>query len=145
MRSNNFEEEQLLHNLKRDSNLFYFIGGLQIVLWLFVGNLLIVDGIFNIGLSFVAHKLKSRVAAILLMLLTLLSVLAALMAFATGALHFNVFAAVLLIGRLTVSIRLVYTTFKLNAQVQVDVTRMMPPLPPVFHNDDGPQWAQPAG
>jgi hypothetical protein len=143
--SGSFEEGQLIHNLERDCKLFYVIGGLQIGLWLFVGNLLILDGICNIGLSFVTQRFKSRVAAILLMLLTCLSVLAGMVAFATGALHFNPIAPLLLIGRLVVSIRLVVTTFKLNQLAPVDVTRMMPPLPPVFHQDDEPQWAQPVG
>ena len=52
----NFDEEELLRKLNKDSKLFYFIGGLQMGLWFFVGNLLIVDGVLNIGLSFVANK-----------------------------------------------------------------------------------------
>ena len=40
---------------------------------------------------------------------------------------------------------MVYTTFKLNAYEAVDVTRMMPPLPPLFHKEDDSQWAQPVG
>lgn len=139
------DEEQLLRNLKRDSKLFYFIGGLQIFLWLIVGNLLIVDGLCNIGLSYVAYKFKSRIAAILLMLLTFLSVLVALLSFATGALHVNLFTPLVIIWRLVVSIRMVYFTFKLNAHVEVDVTRMMPPLPPIFQKEEEMQWAQPAG
>jgi fatty acid desaturase len=143
--SQTIDEEQMLRNLKRDSKLFYFIGGLQIVLWLFVGNLLVLDGVCNIGLSFLAYKFKSRVAAILLMLLTFLSVLVALLALVTGALHFNLFTPIVIIWRLVVSIRMVYATFKLHAHAEVDVTRMMPPLPPVFHKEEETQWAQPAG
>jgi hypothetical protein len=40
---------------------------------------------------------------------------------------------------------MVYCTFKLNAHIKVDVTRMMPPLPPVFHHEEDAQWAQPGG
>src|ERR1700730_17775522 len=46
------DAERLLNNLKKDSHLFYGIGGLQILLWFFVGQLLIVDAVFNIGLSY---------------------------------------------------------------------------------------------
>src|SRR2546429_8895144 len=84
-------DEQLLRNLKRDARLFYFIGGLQALAWFVIGNLLIVDAVFNIGLAFVAHKFKSRVAAIFLLLLTLLSVMVGILLFAMGALAFNPF------------------------------------------------------
>ena len=144
--SGSFDEDQWLRILKRDSRLFYFIGGLQILLWLFIGKLLILDGVCNIGLSFLANRFRSRVAAILLLLLTLFSVLVAFLALATGALHFNLLTPLVLIGRLAVSIRMVSSTFKLNAHVQVDVSRIMPPLPPAFHPEEGTQWAaQPSG
>jgi hypothetical protein len=143
--SDSFDEEHLLKNLNRDCKRFYFIGGLQIGLWLFVGNLLIIDGFFNIGLSFLAHKFKSRVASIFLLLLTVLSVLAALAAIGAGSLRATPLTAIVLIGRLAIGIRLVYTTFKLNAHAHVDVTLMMPPLPPVFHNEEAPQWSPPVG
>lgn len=139
----NMDEEQWLNRLKRDSRLFYVIGGLQILLWMFVGNLLIVDGVFNIGLSYVANKFRSRIAAICLMLLTAFSVLAALVALATGALRFNPLTPVVLIGRIIASVRMVYCTFKLNALPKVDVAHMMPPPPPVFNQEEGAQWAQP--
>ena len=145
IRSGSFDEDQLLRNLKKDSQLFYFIGGLQMVLWFFLGNLLILDGICNIGLSFVAHKFRSRIAAVLLLLLTVASVVAGMLAMAMAGAHLNLLAPLLLLGRLAASIRMVYSTFRLNAQVAEDVTRMMPPLPPVFHKEDLPQWAQPAG
>jgi hypothetical protein len=145
VRSDFFEEDQWLRNLKKDSQLFYFIGGLQMVLWFFLGNLLILDGICNIGLSFVAHKFRSRIAAVLLLLLTVASVVAGMLAMAMTGAHLNLLAPLLLLGRLAASIRMVYSTFRLNAQVAEDVTRMMPPLPPVFHKEDLPQWAQPAG
>jgi hypothetical protein len=141
--SQSVEEEQWLNRLKRDSRLFYFIGGLQILVWFFVGNLLIVDGVLNIGLSYVANKFRSRVAAILLVLLTLLSVLAVLVAVAAGELRFNLLTPLVLIGRIIASARMVYCTFKLNAHVKVDVAHIMPPLPPVFHHEEAAQWAQP--
>ncbi len=141
--SHSAEEEQWLNRLKRDSRLFYFIGGLQILVWFFVGNLLILDGVLNIGLSYVANKFRSRIAAILLVLLTLLSVLAVLVAVAAGELRFNLLTPLVLIGRIIASARMVYCTFKLNDQVKVAVAHIMPPLPPVFHNEEAAQWAQP--
>ena len=75
------DAERLLSNLKKDSRLFYFIGGLQVLAWFFIGQLLIVDAFFNIGLSYLTFRFKSRVAAILLALLTLLSVVANLLLF----------------------------------------------------------------
>ena len=140
-----FDEDELLHKLKRDSRLFYVIGGLQILLWFFIGNFLIVDGVLNIGLSFLARKFRSRIAASLLALLTVFSVLAALVALATGALRFNLLTPVVLIGRIVASVRMVYCTFKLNANANVDVVQMMPPLPPAFHPDEQTQWTQPTG
>ncbi len=137
------EEEQLVRRLRRDSYLFYFIGGLQTLAWLVVGHLLIVDAVFNVGLSFLANKFRSRVAAIALLLLTLLSVMVGLIGFATGSVRFNPFVPLVLVGRLAISIRIVYTTFKLNAYADANVPQMMPPLPPAFHNEEGSQWAQP--
>lgn len=145
VRSDFFDEDQLLTNLKKDSYLFYFIGGLQMLLWFVVGNLLIFDGICNIGLSFVAHKFRSRIAAGLLLLLTIASVAMGMLAMAMTGARLNLFIPLILLGRLAASIRMVYSTFRLNAQVAEDVTRMMPPLPPVFHKEDIPQWVQPAG
>jgi hypothetical protein len=145
IRSDIFDEEQLLRNLRKDSYLFYFIGGLQTLLWFVIGNLLIFDGICNIGLSFVAYKFRSRIAAVILLLLTVASVLIGMLAMAMTGARFNLFVPLLLLGRLAASIRMVYSTFRLNAQVVEDVTRMMPPLPPVFHKEDMPQWAPPAG
>ena len=139
------DAERLLSSLKKCSRLFYFIGGLQILAWFFIGNLLIFDGVCNIGLSYVASKFKSRIAASLLLLLTLLSVMIALLAMATGVRSFNLFIPLVLLWRLGCSIRMVYTTFKLNAYEAVDVTHMMPPLPPLFHKDDESQWAHPVG
>src|SRR5258706_12714330 len=137
------EEEQLVRRLRRDSYLFYFIGGLQTLALLVVGHLLIVDAVFNVGLSFLANKFRSRVAAIALLLLTLLSVMVVLIRFATGSVRFNPFVPLVLVGRLAVSIRIVYTTFKLNAYADANVPQLMPPLPPAFHNEEGSQWAQP--
>lgn len=140
------EAEALLSNLKKDSRLFYFIGGLQILAWFFIGQLLIVDAFFNIGLSYLAFRFKSRVAAILLSLLTLLSVGVGLLAILVMGARLNFFIPIILLWRLGCSIRMVYTTFKLHAYEEVDVTRMMPPLPPVFHKEeDASQWGQPAG
>lgn len=133
----------MLSQLKKCSCLFYFIGGLQILAWFFIGQLLIVDAFFNIGLSYLAFRFKSRIASILLMLLTLLSVGVALLTMFVIGTSRNFFIPLVLLWRLGCSIRMVYATFKLNAFEEVDVTRMMPPLPPVFQKEDAPQWSQP--
>jgi hypothetical protein len=144
IRTDIFDEDQLIRNLKKDSQLFYFIGGLQFVLWFVVGNFLIFDAVCNVGLSFVAHRFRSRIAAILLLLLTVASVIVGMVGMALTGAHLNILVPILLLGRLAASIRMVYSTFRLNAQVVEDVSRMMPPLPPVFHKEDVPQWAAPA-
>ena len=133
----------MLSSLRKCSRLFYFIGGLQILAWFFLGNLLVVDGVCNLGLSYLAHKFKSRIASGLLVFLTLLSVLVGLLSMALGAMKFNLFIPLVLLWRLATSIRMVYLTFKLNAYEEVDVTRMMPPLPPVFQKEDTSEWSQP--
>src|ERR1700682_4181710 len=94
------DAERLLITLKKCSRLFYFIGGLQILAWFFLVNLLIFDGLCNIGLSYAANKFKSRIAASLLLLLTLLSVVIGLLAMAMGAIRFNLFAPLVLVWRL---------------------------------------------
>ena len=139
------DAEQLLISLKKCSRLFYFIGGLQILAWFFIGQLLIVDAFFNIGLSYLTFRFKSRVAAIMLMLLTLLGVGVALLTMLVLGASPNFFIPVVLLWRLGCSIRMVYVTFRLNAYEEVDVTRMMPPLPPVFHKEEAPPWSPPAG
>jgi hypothetical protein len=136
------DAERLLGVLNKCSRLFYFIGGLQILAWFFIGNLLIFDGACNIGLSYLANKFKSRIAAILLFLLTLLSVGANLALFLLAG-RGNFFIPLVLLWRLGCSVRMVSCTFKLNAYEAVDVTRMMPPLPPLFHKENESQWAQP--
>ena len=135
-------EEQLLRNLKRDARLFYFIGGLQALAWFVIGNLLIVDAVFNIGLAFVAHKFKSRVAAIFLLALTLLSVMVGVTMLVMGGIKFNPFIPLVLIGRLLASGRMVYSTFMLK-KYAVE-TFVPPPPPPMFQPEGAPQWAAPA-
>jgi hypothetical protein len=133
------DAERMLSNLKKDSRLFYGIGGLQILLWFFVGELMIVDGFFNIGLSYLTFKFKSRVAAILLALLTLLSAGVGLFTILVMG-RFNLFIPLILIWRLWCSVRMVYTTFKLHAYEEVDVRTMMPPLPPLFPKKEAEPW-----
>jgi hypothetical protein len=134
------DAERLLGKLKKDSRLFYGIGGLQILLWFFVGQLLIVDGFFNIGLSYLTFRFKSRVAAILLFLLTLLSAGVGLFTVLVMG-RFNFFIPLILVWRLACSVRMIYTTFKLHAYEEVDVTTMMPPLPPMFPKKEAEQWS----
>lgn len=134
------DAERLLANLKKDSRLFYGIGGLQILLWFFAGQLMIVDGIFNIGLSYLTFRFKSRVAAIMLAMLTLLSVGVGLFTILVMG-RFNLFIPLILIWRLVCSVRMVYATFKLHAYQEVDVTTMMPPLPPLFPKKEAEPWS----
>jgi len=134
------DAERLLGNLKKDSRLFYGIGGLQILLWFFVGQLMIVDGFFSLGLSYLTFRFKSRVAAVLLALLTLLSVGVGLFTILVMG-RFNLFIPLILIWRLACSTRMVYATFKLHAYQEVDVTTMMPPLPPIFPKKEVEQWS----
>src|SRR6266516_4464691 len=102
----NFAEDpakaKLIKNLKGDSIYFYVIGGLQILLWLVVGQLMIVDGILNIGLSFVVYKFKSRIAAICLLGLTFLAAMSTVLAIAAG-MRGGLFFPIGLIIRLLVS------------------------------------------
>ena len=135
------DAERMLSNLKKDSRLFYGIGGLQILLWFFLGQLMIVDGFFNIGLSYLTFRFKSRVAAILLALMTLLSAGVGLLTILVMGGRFNFFMPLILLWRVGCSIRMIYTTFKLNAYEEVDVTTMMPPLPPLFPKKEAEQWS----
>ena len=114
----------------------------QALAWFVIGNLLIVDAVFNIGLAFVAHKFKSRVAAIFLLLLTVLSVMVGILLFALGGLAFNPFIPLVLIGRLFASGRMVFSTFMLK-KYAVE-TFIPPPPPPMFQPEGAPQWAAPA-
>src|SRR5262245_24159368 len=65
-------KEKLLYTLKRDSYLFYYSGGVMIVLAFFVNYLLILDGLLNIALGFVAYRFRSRMAAMALLGLAIL-------------------------------------------------------------------------
>jgi len=126
-----------LKNLKADSIFFYVIGGLQIILWFVIGQLMIVDGVLNITLSFLVYKFKSRVAALFLLGLTLLAILGALAAIATGSRAGLIFP-VGLIFRLVASIRMVNAAFKLQGYAQESPAQVMPPPPPSFY----PETAQ---
>lgn len=131
------DAERMLSNLKKDSRFFYGIGGLQIVLWFFIGQLLIVDGVFNIGLSYLTFRFKSRGAAILLALMTLLSAGVGLLTILLMGASFNFFMSLLLLCRAGCSIRMIYSTFKLHAYEEIDVTTMMPPLATVLSQERG--------
>ncbi|HKP37884.1 MAG TPA: hypothetical protein VJT71_13585 [Pyrinomonadaceae bacterium] len=133
-------DKELLHYLKIDTRIFYVIGALQGLLWFIVGDLLIVDAALNIGLAFAAHKFRSRVAAILLMLLTMLSVMMVILSFFEGGKVFSPIAPVILILRLFASGRIVYSTFTLEKYGVVE-TFVPPPPPPTFHPDGSPQWS----
>jgi hypothetical protein len=128
---------KLLKNLKSDSIFFYVIGGLQIILWLVIGQLIIVDGVLNITLSFLVYKFKSRVAALFLLGLTLLAILGAVAAIAAGSRAGLIFPIGLII-RLWAGIRMVNAAFKLQGYAQESPAQVIPPPPPNFY----PETAQ---
>ena len=148
MQAMNFPDDpvraKLLKNIKTDSIFFYVIGGLQILLWFIIGQLLIVDGFLNIGLSFLVYKFRSRVAAIFLLGLQLLSVLVAVAAVAAGELPGLIFPIGMIL-RLLCSGRMVNATFKLSGYVPEGPATVLPPPPPNFHPDAASQWAEPTG
>lgn len=137
----NYEDDaataKLLKNLKGDSIFFYVIGGLQIILWFVLGQLMIVDGVLNITLSFLVYKFKSRVAALFLLGLTLLAILGAIAAIAAGSRAGLIFPIGLII-RLLASIRMVNAAFKLQGYAQESPAQVIPPPPPNFY----PETAQ---
>src|SRR4051794_12438190 len=107
-------KEKLLKDLKSNTGFFYFVGGLQILVWFFIGQLLIVDGVLNIGLAYLARRFRSRAAAVVLLILTLLSVVGAFyMVGSTGRMPGVVFPLVI-IFRVLASARIVSATFKLR-------------------------------
>jgi hypothetical protein len=129
---------QLLTKLRNDSIFFYVIGGLQIVLWFFLGQLIIVDGVLNITLSFLVYKFKSRIAALFLLGLTLLAVLGTIAAIASGKAYGVIFPIGMII-RLLASIRMVRAAFQLQGQVQESAPQLLPPPPPNFYPEAGGQ------
>jgi len=129
---------KLTKNLKADSIFFYVIGGLQIILWFVIGQLMIVDGVLNIMLSFLVYKFKSRVAALFLLGLTLLAILGAIAALAAGARAGMIFPIGLII-RLLASIRMVNAAFKLQGNAQESPAQVMPPPPPNFYPETAAQ------
>jgi len=129
---------KLLKNLKGDSIFFYVIGGLQIILWFFLGQFMIVDGVLNITLSFLVYKFKSRVAALFLLGLTLLAILGAIASIAAGSRAGMIFPIGLTI-RLLTSIRMVNAAFKLQGYAQESPVLVMPPPPPNFYPEAAAQ------
>src|SRR5262249_49784021 len=134
----------LLKNLRSDAFYFYFIGSLQIILSFFIGYLLIVDAFFNIGLSFLAHKFRSRVAASFLLALTLLGLLFMALTIALLGLRSGFLFPVTMIIRVLSAARMVYSTFKLNGYVEEGPVKWLPPPPPPdFNQEAATQWAPP--
>jgi hypothetical protein len=130
---------KLLKDLKTDSIFFYVIGGLQILLWLVIGHLMIIDGFLNIGLSFIAYKFRSRVAAICVFGLQILSLMVVVAEFAGGERPGVVFPIGMIL-RLLCSGRMVQATFKLSGYAAEGPATVLPPPPPNFHPDGTPQW-----
>jgi hypothetical protein len=129
---------KLLKNLKADSIFFYIVGGFQIVLWLVLGQLMIVDGVLNIGLSFLVYRFKSRVAAMFLLGLTLLAAIATIAAIATGA-RGGLLFPIGMILRLMAGIRMVNAAFKLQGHAPESPAQIMPPPPPNFYPEAAAQ------
>ena len=123
---------KLLKDLKGGSIYFYVIGGLQILLWFFLGQLLIVDGILNITLSFLTYKFKSRVAALFLLGMTLLAVMLTVAAIAAGERGATISPIGIFI-RLWASIRMVNAAFKLQGYAKETPAQVLPPPPPNFY------------
>ena len=128
----------LLKKLKGDSIFFYVIGGLQIGLWFFLGQLMIVDGVLNITLSFLVYRFKSRVAALFLLALTLLAAIGTIAAIAAGERGGLIFPIGMII-RLLASIRMVNASFKLQGYTQESPAQVLPPPPPNFYPETAAQ------
>ena len=126
------EKATLLKTLRSASIYFYVIGGLQILLWFVLGQMMIVDGVINITLSFVMYKFRSRVAALLLLGLTLLAVLATIVAFASGE-RGALISPIGVIVRIAVSIRMINAAFKLQGYARESTAQVLPPPPPNFY------------
>jgi hypothetical protein len=123
---------KLLKDLKAGSIYFYVIGGIQILAWFVLGQLMIVDGVLNITLSFLVYKFRSRVAALCLMGITLLAIMFTVAAFTAGD-HTAMISPIGIIIRLWASIRMVNAAFKLQGYAQETPMQVMPPPPPNFY------------
>jgi len=134
------EQEKLLKDLRSDARFFYFIGGLQSVVWFFIGNLLIVDGLCNIGLALVARKFRSRAAAVTLLFFTLISVAAAAYFTAEAGRKPGIMLLLVLLFRVMASGRMVYCTFKLRKYRVAESAPILPPPPPVFQPETAAGW-----
>jgi len=131
--------EKLLKSLKGDSYFFYLVGGLQILLALVRDSLLFVDGFINLVLSFLVHKFRSRVAAIILLCFSILGAVFWLMTIVLVGRRSGIFYPLALVFRVLTSARMVFATFKLNGYVEETPALRLPPPPPDLHAE--PQWA----
>jgi hypothetical protein len=133
-------KEKLLKDLKSNTGFFYFVGGLQILVWFFIGQLLIVDGVLNIGLAYLSRRFRSRAAAIVLLLLTLLSVLGVFYMIGSAGQRPGIMVPLVIIFRVLASARIVSATFKLRKYAIAEAQPFLPPPPPVFHQETAPGW-----
>jgi hypothetical protein len=129
---------KLLKNIKSDACYFYIVGGLQILLWFVLGHLWIVDGLINVGLSFLVHRFRSRVAAIFLLVVSVLGVMFGFMAIAMLGARPGIIYPIALVIRVLTSARMVYATFKLNSYVVESKPQWLPPPPPEFQPQEEP-------
>ena len=107
--------EQLLSTLKRDSFLFYYVGGVLMVLSFFVSYLLIPDAVLNVGLGYVAYRFQSRLAALTLLGLAILMILAGVYVVITQGPSLNFLTPLIMIFRVIAGIRIVRTTSELQS------------------------------
>jgi cobalamin synthase len=106
-------KEDAIKVIKDSSNGFYFLAALQIIIGYFVlGLTTIIDGVIIAVLAFVLWKFRSIVAAVFLLLFSIVSiVVTAINQFGGGTGGSNTILAVLMIW---ISIRAVQATFKLH-------------------------------
>jgi hypothetical protein len=109
------QEEDAVKVVGAASLAFFIAGGLFMILSYWYGPELLVDGIAYIVLGFLLRTFRSRIVAILLLLLAIVTVLLALKIFSghgfSGGLNIILAAFVVWVG-----VRAVEATFKLRAK-----------------------------
>lgn len=105
-------KEDAIAVISGSSKGFYLIAVLYCVLGYFVGSSIIFDGVLYAIFAYLLHKFKSRIAAICLLLLSLISLVSTLdNKFGSGTGGKNIILAACMIW---ISIRALQATFKLK-------------------------------